>query len=321
MFAYVRYAQDGQRAILPVSLMKEFSPETPGDFDKLSRVQAYWRGEDGEDEGYYPAFVNEMAETLDSLHMTLKRGRSPLPRIILSKSHQPSKNPSVASKDARQLKRKRKAEAQHAQLSSILSTFNRNGKAAVESAPSTAMSSCEKNVVGDGELDLKELLRAKEEELKIVKAKLRKSEATCKRLQLGLVEKIEIARDRALKKPCCQTPLEGAVVAEFISLPSTSTAGLSQGVLQELVALPSNAGSLPYQPATPAVVESLAASRGALPSPDSLPVEMQQEPPHPSSAAMLPSSPGCSSNDGGMCSSILQFSTKLCAGHWLYGST
>lgn len=61
-----------------------------------------------------------------------------------------------------------------------------------ESAPSTAMSSCEKNVVGDGELDLKELLRAKEEELKIVKAKLRKSEATCKRLHLALLDKIGV---------------------------------------------------------------------------------------------------------------------------------
>lgn len=61
MFAYVRYEQDGQRAIVPASLIKEFSPKTPGDFDKLFRVQAYWRGEDGEDEGYYPAFVNEMA--------------------------------------------------------------------------------------------------------------------------------------------------------------------------------------------------------------------------------------------------------------------
>ncbi|CAN8020958.1 unnamed protein product [Ixodes persulcatus] len=120
------------------------------------------------------------------------------------------------------------------------------------------MSSCGTDAVGDGEMVPKELLRVKEEELKIVKGMLRKSEATCRRLTLALLDKIEIARDRVLQEPCCQAPLEGAAVAKSISLPSTSTA-----------------------------------------APDSLPVEMQEEPPHPSSAAVLPSSPGCSPNDGG----------------------
>lgn len=60
MFAYVRYAQDVHRAILPVSLIKNFFPKKVSDFDKTVRVQAYWRGEKGEDEGYYPAFVNDM---------------------------------------------------------------------------------------------------------------------------------------------------------------------------------------------------------------------------------------------------------------------
>ncbi|KAM7282322.1 BEN domain-containing protein 5-like [Ixodes scapularis] len=188
-----------------------------------------------------------MAEASDSLHMTLRRGRSPLPRVILRKLRQPPRNPSAASK---------------------------------ESTPSTAMSSRGTDAVGDGEMVPKELLRAKEEELKIVKAKLRKSEATCRRLTLALLDQMEITRDRTLQKPCCQAPLEGAVVAKSISLPSTSTA-----------------------------------------APDSLLVEMREAPPHPSSAVVLPSSPGCSPSDGGMCSCILQFSTKLCTGRWLYGST
>ncbi|KAM7301137.1 hypothetical protein ISCGN_016678 [Ixodes scapularis] len=166
-----------------------------------------------------------MAEASDSLHMTLRRGRSPLPRVILRKLRQPPRNPSAASK---------------------------------ESTPSTAMSSRGTDAVGDGEMVPKELLRAKEEELKIVKAKLRKSEATCRRLTLALLDQMEITRDRTLQKPCCQAPLEGAVVAKSISLPSTSTA-----------------------------------------APDSLLVEMREAPPHPSSAVVLPSSPGCSPSDGG----------------------
>lgn len=61
MFAYVRYEQDSQHAILPVSLIKDIKPQNATDYNKVLRVQAYWRGENDKDKGYYLAFVNEIA--------------------------------------------------------------------------------------------------------------------------------------------------------------------------------------------------------------------------------------------------------------------
>ncbi|KAH7942395.1 hypothetical protein HPB49_023850 [Dermacentor silvarum] len=62
MFAYVKY-HDKYRAILPTSLIKVFSPKCEEDFDKAKTVQAFWRSEDGDVQGYYPAFVVALAGT------------------------------------------------------------------------------------------------------------------------------------------------------------------------------------------------------------------------------------------------------------------
>lgn len=71
MFAHVRYEQDNERAIIPVSLIKDFNPKNAADFDRVLRVKAYWTGFKGEDEGYYPAFVNDMAgKRLHCFHLT-----------------------------------------------------------------------------------------------------------------------------------------------------------------------------------------------------------------------------------------------------------
>ncbi|KAL1472843.1 hypothetical protein MTO96_039061 [Rhipicephalus appendiculatus] len=61
MFAYVKY-EDKYNAILPISLVKTFSPKSKDDFDRTKKVQVFWRSDDGEIQGYYPAFVCALAE-------------------------------------------------------------------------------------------------------------------------------------------------------------------------------------------------------------------------------------------------------------------
>ncbi|KAL1426243.1 hypothetical protein MTO96_018368 [Rhipicephalus appendiculatus] len=46
MFAYVKY-EDKYKAILPISLVKTFSPKSEEDFDRAKKLQAFWRSEDG----------------------------------------------------------------------------------------------------------------------------------------------------------------------------------------------------------------------------------------------------------------------------------
>lgn len=73
MFAYEWYEQDGHCAILPVLLIKNFLPKNAGVFDRTLRVQAYWTGKKGEDEGYYLAFVNDSGhgDTVNNMHLIL----------------------------------------------------------------------------------------------------------------------------------------------------------------------------------------------------------------------------------------------------------
>uniref|UniRef100_A0A224YR51 BEN domain-containing protein n=1 Tax=Rhipicephalus zambeziensis TaxID=60191 RepID=A0A224YR51_9ACAR len=81
MFAYVKY-EDKYKAILPISLVKTFSPKSDDDFDRTKKVQAFWRSDDGDIQGYYPAFVCALAGDLDTMRLKLKTMREPFPRII-----------------------------------------------------------------------------------------------------------------------------------------------------------------------------------------------------------------------------------------------
>ncbi|KAH6932165.1 hypothetical protein HPB50_003205 [Hyalomma asiaticum] len=61
MLGYVKY-QDGYRTILPINLIKMFSPKGEDDFDKTKKLQAFWKSEEGVVEGYDPAFVLALAD-------------------------------------------------------------------------------------------------------------------------------------------------------------------------------------------------------------------------------------------------------------------
>lgn len=52
-FVCVQYFEDRKRALLLISLVKNFQPSTSRDFNKQKTVLAYWVGEAGESEGYY----------------------------------------------------------------------------------------------------------------------------------------------------------------------------------------------------------------------------------------------------------------------------
>lgn len=56
MYAYVKYL-DGEKSILPVSLIKKFRPASIDDLDPTVVKLAYWRSEAGEEENYYPANI------------------------------------------------------------------------------------------------------------------------------------------------------------------------------------------------------------------------------------------------------------------------
>ncbi|KAL1472137.1 hypothetical protein MTO96_039516 [Rhipicephalus appendiculatus] len=85
MFACVQYTEDKERAVLPVSLMKDFSPRNAQDFRKDTIVLAYWVDEDGHGENFYPANVTALADSLEGLVGKLKASRSTFPRVIMGK--------------------------------------------------------------------------------------------------------------------------------------------------------------------------------------------------------------------------------------------
>ncbi|KAH7979969.1 hypothetical protein HPB49_012294 [Dermacentor silvarum] len=81
MLAYVKYS-DNYRAVIPVRLINSFEPEDEDDFSKTRELQAHWCSENGSTEGYYPAFVHALADTLEALNIKLKKMREPFPRLI-----------------------------------------------------------------------------------------------------------------------------------------------------------------------------------------------------------------------------------------------
>ncbi|KAL3254793.1 hypothetical protein MRX96_017535 [Rhipicephalus microplus] len=85
MFACVQYTEDKERAVLLMSLMKDFSPRNAQDFNKDTIVLAYWAGEEGHGENFYPATGTALADSLDTLVVELKASRSTLPRVIIRK--------------------------------------------------------------------------------------------------------------------------------------------------------------------------------------------------------------------------------------------
>lgn len=56
-YAYVRYLEDNERAVLPVSLIKRFKPCDAGDFDVREVYDAYWIDSEGNGENYFKARI------------------------------------------------------------------------------------------------------------------------------------------------------------------------------------------------------------------------------------------------------------------------
>nr|XP_037270449.1 uncharacterized protein LOC119162070 [Rhipicephalus microplus] len=85
MSACVQYTEDKERAVLPVLLMKDFSPRNAQDFNKDTIVLAYWADQDDHGENFYPATVTPLADSFDTLVVKLKASRSTLPQVIIGK--------------------------------------------------------------------------------------------------------------------------------------------------------------------------------------------------------------------------------------------
>ncbi|KAG0421235.1 hypothetical protein HPB47_002868 [Ixodes persulcatus] len=61
MFAHVRYVEDNIKAIVPATLIRHFNPKSVVDYDKGRQYEAYWRTATGDQEGYYAAFILQLA--------------------------------------------------------------------------------------------------------------------------------------------------------------------------------------------------------------------------------------------------------------------
>ncbi|KAL3175716.1 hypothetical protein MRX96_000907 [Rhipicephalus microplus] len=60
----------------------EPKPKGEEDFERNKKVQAYWKSEDENIQGYYPAFVHAFAGDFDTMRLKLKTLREPFPRTI-----------------------------------------------------------------------------------------------------------------------------------------------------------------------------------------------------------------------------------------------
>ncbi|XP_077542050.1 uncharacterized protein LOC144154830 [Haemaphysalis longicornis] len=120
MYACVQYQQDQQRAVLPVTLIKDFNPKSVQDFRRQTVVQAYWISETGDCENFYPANVTALSDSLQGITKQLKSSRSAVPRIIMAKLSKTAAAPqSLSERESRMKKRK----ASRKELGSIIKAF------------------------------------------------------------------------------------------------------------------------------------------------------------------------------------------------------
>lgn len=234
MFACVQYAQDRKRALLPISLIKNFQPNTSRDFSKQKTVSAYWRGEDGEGEGYYSAHVTALADSLQELTTALRTSRSPLPRLITGSAS----NSAVAPKGVSEKeKRKRKREAARNELGNILSSFKEHENAEThQELPEEVTKSATPNpdlpsFSEPSEAPADAIIRALREEVETLKKELEAERAHSRRLSEALLEKIEIAREAA-----SNASNERALITEYF-VPEVAPSGMFPIVFSQAVGL------------------------------------------------------------------------------------
>nr|XP_054926080.1 uncharacterized protein LOC126531132 isoform X1 [Dermacentor andersoni] len=216
MLAYVKY-HDKYRAILPTRLIKVFSPKSEEDFDKAKTVQAFWRSEDGDIQGYYPAFVVALAGGLDSLRLKIKSMREPFPRLIEADEEETSSRKKELQEQPTSRTTKRKRLEAASILHERIIAQSDNGAESQEN---------EEPQVEDGIIvQLRKALEKKDQENKRLKKELREAASLNQRLTSALLDKIEVARATAER-------LDGEVIAEYL-MPCSLDAGT--GLPKEMV--------------------------------------------------------------------------------------
>ncbi|KAM7299715.1 uncharacterized protein ISCGN_020281 [Ixodes scapularis] len=116
-YVYVRFPSDNEKAIMPVSLVKDYDPKSNTDIP-TELVQAYWRSEIGTEEGYYDARIILVAESKKALLEEMsQRKRMVIPRIFEGPLEAST---STTGPSAKALKQQR-AAAKKRQLTSLVS--------------------------------------------------------------------------------------------------------------------------------------------------------------------------------------------------------
>ncbi|XP_040072831.1 uncharacterized protein LOC115319760 [Ixodes scapularis] len=198
-YAYIKYVQDGKRAVLPVSLIQRFCAKSNDDLPSAS-VKAYWRMPNGDEEGYYDAHVLHLAETESEVCRYLakiKRVSVPViftedgkikeverPRSHENETSGPAKKQrpaNGAAPTAKEMKRKKKI-AQDRRMGEFLPPKSRSR------APQHSHSDTDSS--GDDELCLKSELRRAKRTIRRLEVKLERSEHTNRRLTNALLLKI-----------------------------------------------------------------------------------------------------------------------------------
>ncbi|CAN7976219.1 unnamed protein product [Ixodes persulcatus] len=116
MFAHVRYVEDNLKAVVFVTLIRNFSPKRVSDYDKAHLYETYWRSPEGTEERYYSALILQVeVKTLLNVKSKEDMIRNPLksrgtalpvifgdPKTAIQASHAISrKEKALAKKGAR----------------------------------------------------------------------------------------------------------------------------------------------------------------------------------------------------------------------------
>ncbi|XP_077557425.1 uncharacterized protein LOC144172659 [Haemaphysalis longicornis] len=211
MFACVLFTEDLQPAVLPTELIKDFHPKNATDFSRQRAVSAYWRSEAGDVEGFYPAHVTALSDSLPGLTQALKKSRFAVPRVILAEVTKTAMPPKSLTQKERAAKRK---QAARRELGGIIEAFNASDR-------SLELPNCDDLAVagpsmaqGDGmgpeecaelrrlqdkvaalEAALLEQQEGHKKEVAALEEQVREQRCRADRLCDALLEKIEIARD------------------------------------------------------------------------------------------------------------------------------
>ncbi|XP_077494440.1 uncharacterized protein LOC144105143 [Amblyomma americanum] len=116
LLAYVLY-KDGEKAVVPVSLIKDYCPKSTKDLAKNKLV--YWRDKDapdGGDEDYYPGDIEELAATAEELAKKLNKRRIRWPKHVFDDAAHEAAQQSAQQVMSQKQKKAQKKQACHKKL-------------------------------------------------------------------------------------------------------------------------------------------------------------------------------------------------------------